>query len=461
MEPLSRSTSPAQNAQPEMRTPPASIEAERAVLGAVLLEEQTLATVLNHVKAEDFYREAHQLLFNALCSLFERSEPIDMVTVSERLKTDGALDKVGGMSYLAGLGDAVPALSAVEHYARIVREKSLTRRMIYAAAEVVKLGYDGNLAPRDYLDTSEKLVFEVLDDTSRSGMQPIKDVLKATIERVQQLYERKEGITGIRTGFEKFDKITLGLQASDLIILAARPAMGKTTFALNLAANAALEGGAAVALFSLEMGSDQLVMRMLSSESRIELSKLRGGKLQGRDWDDLAHAAARLAEARIYIDETPAISPLDVRARARRLKLEGNLDLVVIDYLQLMSAGRNIASREQQISEISRSLKELAKELHVPVIALSQLNRGLESRTDKRPMLSDLRESGAIEQDADIILFIYRDEVYNPEKTEDKGIAEIIIGKHRNGPTGVVRAKFFNTFTRFENLYEDTPPPHM
>ncbi|NUN15777.1 MAG: replicative DNA helicase [Myxococcales bacterium] len=438
----------------QIQAPPANVEAERAILGAVLLDDALLSVVLEYVKADDFYRDAHRTIFEAMCDLFDTRVPIEPLTVSERLRETGKLETVGGASYVASLLGSVTGTAAVDHYAKLVREKAMTRRMIYAASEIVSLGYGGGLPTREFLDRSEKLVFDVLDSGQRSSVQHIKEVLKTAITKVQSLFEQREGVTGLTTGFERIDRLTLGLQASDLIILAARPAMGKTTFALNLACNAALAARAAVVVFSLEMGADQLVLRLLSAESRIELSKLRSGQLSDSDWPKLANAAAKLSEARIYIDETPGITPIEVRSRARRLKLEGNCDLVVIDYLQLMNPSRSIASREQQISEISRSLKGLAKELHVPVIALSQLNRGLESRTDKRPMMSDLRESGAIEQDADIISFIYRDEVYHPE-SKDQGIAEIIIAKHRNGPTGTVRVKFFNTFTRFDNLYEE------
>lgn len=438
------------------RTPPANLEAERAILGAVLLDPGTLNTVLEQVKEPDFYRESHQHIFAAICALFERNEPFDPIALSDELRRAGTFDSVGGSAYISSLLDAVPAMSSIEHYARMVAEKATSRRMIWAASEIVSVGYNAELSPAEYLDQAQKLVFEVLDAGSRSEAVPLKHVLKDAISHIQTLYEKREGVTGLTTGYEKLDALLLGLHPTDLIILAARPAMGKTTFVLNLAANAALLGNAAVVVFSLEMGSEQLALRLLSSESRIELSKLRSGFLSDSDWPRLANAAARLAEARIFIDETPAASALDIRAKTRRLRLEGKCDLIIIDYLQLMRGRSNSQSREQEISEISRSLKGLAKELHVPVIALSQLNRGLEQRTDKRPMMSDLRESGAIEQDADIIGFIYRDEVYHPE-TEDKGIGEIIISKHRNGPTGTVKLKFFNTFTRFDNLFEDAP----
>ena len=447
--------SPRPHAVDGARTPPANLEAERAILGAILLDSGALNLVLEHVKEDDFYRESHRHIFAAILTLFERAEPFDPIAVSDELRRAGELDNVGGTVYVSSLLDAVPAMSSVEHYARMVSEKATSRRMIWAASEIVSVGYDEDLSPRDYLDHAQKLVFQVLDAGSRSEAVPLKHILKDTISHIQTLYEKREGVTGLTTGFEKLDHLLLGLHPTDLIILAARPAMGKTTFALNLATNAALLGNAAVVVFSLEMGAEQLALRLLSSESRIELSKLRSGFLSDRDWPALANAAARLAEARLFIDETPAATALEVRAKTRRLRLEGKCDLIVIDYLQLMRGRGNTQSREQEISEISRSLKGLAKELHVPVIALSQLNRGLEQRTDKRPMMSDLRESGAIEQDADIIGFIYRDEVYHPE-TDDKGVGEIIISKHRNGPTGTVKLKFFNSFTRFDNLYEDS-----
>ena len=441
----------AARAPSEARTPPASLEAERSILGTILLDPTAINVLLEHAKSEDFYRPAHQWIAQAMIALTQSNQPIDPITLAEQLSQDETLDKSGGITYISGLLDAVVSTTTLEHHAKLIAEKAMMRRLIYAASEIVATGYGDGIAPSEFIEEAEKSLFEVLDTQSRAGTRPIREVLKETIEKVQLLYERKEGLTGITTGFKELDNITLGLQPSDLVILAARPAMGKTTLALNIACNAALQSDSGVAIFSLEMSSDQLVMRLLAAESRVDLKALRSGMLSDSDWPKLANAAQRLAAAKIFIDEKPAISPLDLRARCRRLAMEGNLDLIVIDYLQLMSAGRRIDSREQQISEISRSLKALAKELHVPILALSQLNRGVESRTDKRPMLSDLRESGAIEQDADMILFIYRDEVYNQE-TEAQGIGEIIIGKHRNGPTGVVKTRFFKEITRFENL---------
>ena len=435
----------------EARTPPASLDAERSILGTVLLDPTAVNVIVEHLKPEDFYRPAHQAIAQAMITLVQSNEPIDTVTLTEQMSREGTLEKSGGVTYISSLLDAVVSTTTLEHHAHLISQKALMRRMIYASSEIASSGYDASVVPSEFIEEAERVLFSVLDSQARAGTQPIRDVLKTTIDKVQKLYERKEGLTGVTTGFKGLDNLTLGMQPSDLVILAARPAMGKTTFALNLACNAALQSDAAVAIFSLEMASDQLVMRLLAAESRVDLKALRSGQLNDSDWPKLANAAQRLAAARIYIDETPAISPLDLRARCRRLALEKNLDLIVIDYLQLMSAGKRIESREQQISEISRSLKALAKELHVPIIALSQLNRGLESRTDKRPLLSDLRESGAIEQDADLIMFIYRDEVYNQE-TEAQGIGEIILGKHRNGPTGTVKTRFFKEITRFENL---------
>jgi replicative DNA helicase len=438
-------------AQSEARTPPASLDAERSVLGTVLMDPTAVNVILEHLKPEDFYRPAHQSITQAMIGLIQSNNPIDTVTLAEQMAQDGTLEKSGGITYISGLLDAVVSTTTLEHHTQLIAQKSLMRRMIYTASEIVSSGYGESVVPADFIEESERALFSVLDSQSRTGTRPIREVLKETIDTVQRLYERKEGLTGVTTGFKGLDNLTLGLQPSDLVILAARPAMGKTTLALNIACNAALQANAAVAVFSLEMSSNQLVMRLLSAESRVDLTKLRSGVLSDSDWPKLANAAQRLAAARIFIDETPAITPLDLRARCRRLALEGQLDLIVIDYLQLMSAGRRIDSREQQISEISRSLKALAKELHVPIMALSQLNRGLESRTDKRPLLSDLRESGAIEQDADLIMFIHREEVYNKE-TEAQGIGEIIVGKHRNGPTGTVKTRFFKDITRFENL---------
>ncbi len=434
------------------RTMPANVDAEQAILGAIFLDPGSINLVLEHVRPQDFYRESHQHIFSAMCTLYESSQPLEPMSTAEQLSTMGCLDKVGGAAYLISLTDAVTSTSSVEHYAKVVRDKASARSLIGAAQEVVTLGLGEGLDSADLMDRAEKLLLKALEDRGTQGAVSLREGLKETLEKLNSLRDREDGITGITTGFERLDNLTLGFQDTDLLILAARPAMGKTAFALNLALNAA-RSGKHVMIFSLEMGVDQLIQRLLSVESRIELSKLRSGFLTADDWPRLANGAQRLAEYPVYIDETPAINPLELRSRARKLHLEGKLDMVVIDYLQLMSSSKRIDSREQQISEISRSLKSLAKELHIPVLALSQLNRSLENRADKRPQLSDLRESGAIEQDADIITFIYRDEVYN-ENTEHKGVAEIILGKHRNGPTGTIRLKFFGAYTRFDNLYE-------
>lgn len=444
-----------------IRSLPSNVEAERVVLGAIFLDPGAINMALEYLKIEDFYREPHQKIYEALCDLYSESKPLEPMATAERLRVMGELEKVGGIAYLASLTESVVSTSSVEHYSELIRDKARARRLIQAAQEVVALGMGESMDARELMDESEQLLLRSLEDRSSNTTVSIKEGLKVTMEKLNLLREQGGNtgrITGITTGFSQLDKITLGFQDTDLLVLAARPAMGKTAFALNLALNAAMSGKG-VLLFSLEMGVDQLIQRLLAIESRVDLSKLRGGFLAANEWPRLANGVQRLAEIPLFIDETPAISPLEVRSRARRLKLEGKLDMVVVDYLQLMSTSKRIDSREQQISDISRSLKGLAKELHIPVIALSQLNRSLESRSDKRPQLSDLRESGAIEQDADIIMFIYRDEVYN-ENSDQKGTAEIIIGKHRNGPTDTVRLKFFGAHTRFDNLSLEEEPTY-
>jgi len=375
------------------------------------------------------------------------------MAVVEKLRISGELEKSGGAAYLASMMESVTSTSSIEYYAKLIREKAHARELILAAQKVVAMGLGESTDTGELMDEAEKALLSALEDRSGNTTVPIKDGLKVTLDKLNEMRDRKggDGVTGITTGFRDLDKITMGLQDTDLLILAARPAVGKTSFALNLALNAA-RSGKSILLFSLEMGVDQLIQRLLAVESTVELTKLRSGFLQANEWPKLAHGAQKLAELSIFIDETPAVSPLDIRSRARKLYMEGKLDMIIVDYLQLMSSSRRIDSREQQISEISRSLKGLAKELHIPVVALSQLNRSLENRQDKRPQLSDLRESGAIEQDADIIMFIYRDEIYN-ENTDQKGLAEIILGKHRNGPTGTVRLTFNGPQTRFDSLY--------
>lgn len=434
------------------KVPPQSIEAEMSILGGVLLDNEAINRCLELIEADDFYRESHRKIFRAMIDLSNRSEPCDLITLTDMLKRKGELEEVGGGAYLATLVDYVPTAANIAYYCRIVKEKSVTRRLITAATDIVTRGYDEETTVDELLDGAQKTIFEISENKLRPAFTPVGTILKDTFKRIETLYEKKEHVTGVPTGFYDLDKMTAGFQPGDLIIIAGRPSMGKTAFSLNIAQYAAAHADSPlpVAVFSLEMSKESLVMRLLCSESRVDASRLRTGHLVDTDWHKLTHGADKLAKARLYIDDTPAIPVLEMRAKARRLKAENGLGMIVVDYLQLMR-GSSQESRQQEISEISRSLKALAKELEVPVVALSQLNRSLESRTDKRPMMSDLRESGAIEQDADVIMFVYRDEVYHPE-TEHKGVAEIIIGKQRNGPIGTVRLAFLGKYTRFENL---------
>jgi replicative DNA helicase len=392
-------------------------------------------------------------------ALSDRNEPCDLITLSSILKDQKHLDNVGGAAYLASLVDNVPSAANIAYYSKIVKEKAILRHLIGTATEILTNSYDTGAEVDDVLDKAEHAIFEISENKIRPAFYPIKSIIKDSFKTIEKLYERKELITGVPTGFEKIDDLTSGLQKSDLIIVAGRPSMGKTAFALNIAQSAATETGIPVAIFSLEMSKEQLALRMLSSEARVDSQRLRKGFLGETDWPKLTTAAGRLSEAPLFIDDTPAITVLEMKAKARRLKAESDLGLIILDYLQLMRSGSFKDSREQEISEISRSLKALAKELSVPIIALSQLNRKVEDRTNRRPQMADLRESGAIEQDADVIAFIYRDEVYNKsEDNPEKGIAEVIIGKQRNGPTGTVKLAFLEKFTCFENLAraEDT-----
>jgi len=433
------------------RLPPQNLEAETSVLGAVLLENEALNRVLEILKEDDFYRDAHRRIFSAILHLYEHSEPVDLITLSEVLKTRGHLDDLGGVEYLNSLVNAVPTAANISYYAKIIKEKAILRKLINRATEIVSLGYTNSGDVDEFIDQAERTIFEISEDRVRPSFYPIKDLIKSSFKTIEQLYEKRQLITGVPTGFQKLDELTSGLQPSDLIIIAGRPSMGKTAFALNIAQNAAVQAAIPAAIFSLEMSKEQLALRMLCSEAKVDAHRLRGGFLSETDWPKLTRAAGFLSEAPLFIDDTPGISALEMRAKTRRLKIEHNLGLVIVDYLQLMRGRASADSREQEISDISRSLKALAKELSIPVIALSQLNRRVEERGDKRPQLSDLRESGAIEQDADVILFLYRDEVYNKSE-ENKGKAEIIIGKQRNGPTDKVDLTFLDKYTRFENL---------
>lgn len=451
----------ADTATEALKIAPQSLEAEQAVLGGLMLDNQTWDQIADRIDAVDFYRRDHRLIFETISELSERSDPFDVVTISERLEASGKLDDAGGLPFLTSLARNTPSAANIRAYADIVHERSIMRQLIHVGTEVSSAGFnpEGRSA-KDLLDYAEQKVFEIAErgDRGKQGFKPIKSLLTDAVDRIDELFQRDEPITGMATGYNDFDDMTSGLQPSDLVIVAGRPSMGKTTFALNMAEHIAIKSKRPVAVFSMEMPGEQLALRMMSSLGRIDQQKVRTGKLSDDDWPRITSAVTMLAEAPMFIDDSPALNPTELRARARRLKREhGDLGLVVIDYLQLMQAPGAGDNRTAEISEISRSLKALAKELHVPVVALSQLNRNLEQRPNKRPVMSDLRESGSIEQDADLIVFIYRDEVYNPE-SQDKGTAEIIIGKQRNGPIGTVRLTFLGQYTRFENYIHDFDP---
>ena len=430
---------------------PQNIEAEQSVLGGILIDNEALHKVLEIIEPNDFYRDNHKKIFLAFLELFENNTPLDIITVTELLQKKGELTNVGGATYLASLVDSVPTTANITHYAKIIKEKSILRSLIAKATDIVNMGFEASEDVAEILDKAEEAIFSITQQRIQTSYYSIKEIIKQTFKTIEELSSKRDSVTGIPTGFVDFDRLTAGLQPSDLIIIAGRPVMGKTSFTLNIAQHAATRAGVPVGFFSLEMSKEQLALRMLCAEARINSQKIRSGFLSERDWLRLTDAAATLSEAPIFIDDTPALSVLEVRAKARRLRSEHNIGLIIVDYLQLMKGKGRVDTREREISEISRSLKALAKELNIPVVAVSQLNRRVEERENKRPRLADLRESGAIEQDADLIVFIYRDEVYN-EDTPDKGIAEIIIGKQRSGPTGVVKLAFLDKYTRFENL---------
>ncbi|RRQ22672.1 replicative DNA helicase [Thiohalobacter thiocyanaticus] len=440
-----------------LKVPPHSIPAEQSVLGGLMLDNEAWDRVVDRVSEDDFYRRDHRLIFRAITGLAEHSKPLDVVTLGQWLENASQLDDAGGMGYLGELARNTPNAANITAYADIVREHSILRQLVQVGTDVANSAYfpEGRNA-QELLDHAEQKVFTIAEQgkRGRSGFTAIKDLLTKTVDRIDYLFQLDNPITGVPTGFNDFDEMTAGLQPSDLIIVAGRPSMGKTTFAMNIVEHAAIKNKTPVAVFSMEMPGEQLAMRMMSSLGRIDQHKVRTGKLEDEDWPRLTSAVSILADAPLFIDDTPALSPNDLRARARRLKREHDLGLIVIDYLQLMQSSSRSDNRASEISEISRSLKALAKELHVPVVTLSQLNRSLEQRPNKRPVMSDLRESGAIEQDADMIVFIYRDEVYN-EDSPDKGTAEIIVGKQRNGPIGTRRLTFLGQYTRFENFTMD------
>ena len=434
------------------KVPPHDIEAEQAVLGSMLTDKEAVADGVEALKPEDFYRQDNQTIYEAIINLYNKAEPIDIITVKAELISLGKFEAVGGLEYLAILPDKVPTTANVEKYIKIVEEKSVLRNLIKASNELINLGYAETEEVDDIIEEAERKIFEIAEGKNQKGYTAIKDILVESFAEIEKLYNQKEPITGIATGFTDLDYKTAGLHNSDLILVAARPAMGKSAFALNIATNAAVNSKVPVVIFNLEMSKSQLVNRILCSEAMVDSNKIRTGKIEEDDWVKLATALGPLSEAPIYIDDTPGISVSEIRAKCRKLKLEKNIGLIVIDYLQLIrgSSKRN-SSREQEISEISRSLKILAKELDVPVIALSQLSRAAEARTDHRPMLSDLRESGAIEQDADIVMFLYRDDYYNQD-SEKKNIAEVIMAKHRSGSTGTVELLWLGNYTKFVNI---------
>lgn len=439
------------------RIPPQNIEAERSTLGSMLLEKEAIYKGAEVLKPEDFYREAHRVIFEVVTHLANKGEPVDIITVSEELKQRGMLDKIGGVAYLTLLANSVPTAANIEHYAKIVEEKSILRALITAASNILSMGYAGTEDITVLLDDAEKQIFQISQKRNVKGFVSLKNILIETFERIEKIYESKGGVTGLSTGFRDLDRMTAGLQNSDLIILAARPSMGKTTFALNIARNVAVDLKVPVVVFSLEMSKEQLALKLLCSEAGVDNQRIRTGTLMDNDWPRLSHALGRLSESNIFIDDTPGMTALEVRSRARRIKAEHGLGLIVIDYLQLMQSRGRSENRQQEVSDISRSLKSLARELGVPVISLSQLSRAVEQRTDKKPYLADLRESGSLEQDADIVAFLYRDDYYNPE-SDKKNITELIIAKQRNGPVGTVELYFNKETGKFIGLDKNRKP---
>ena len=440
-----------QNDTSMLKLLPQSIEAEEAVLGAILVNPMSLGRIVEFLKPETFYKPAHKVIYEAILELFKKNEPIDIVTVSEHLRNKEELDTAGGRSYINDLALNVVTTANVEFYAKIIQEKEIKRALINAGSEIVSMSYE-NEDTDNVLDNAQKLIFNIAAQKDTSDLVPIQDLVVTSYEEIEQRFNNKDELVGVDTGFYDLNTLTSGLRKSDLIILAARPSMGKTAFALNLAQNVAMKTKKGVAIFSLEMPKQQLVKRMLCAEAEVDTQRITSGNMQPKDWEKLVDAMTRLSDARIYIDDTAGVTATDIKAKCRRLMMEEkDFGLVVIDYLQLMEGGGNTNDRNQQISAISRSLKGLARELDVPIIALSQLSRGVESRPDKRPMMSDLRDSGAIEQDADIIMFIYRDEYYNRDDVNNKGKAEVIIAKHRNGPVGTIELLFQSNITKFKN----------
>ena len=432
------------------RIPPNNIEAEQSVIGAMLLDKEAISTAAEIISGEDFYREAHKEIFEAIVDIYNKGEPVDLITLTEKLKTRNTLEAVGGITFLTNLMDAVPTTHNIKYYAKIVEDKSLLRKLIKSSNDIIQKSYQAEEDVGEIIDDAEKGIFNISLNRSNQGFIHLKDILNVNFDKIEELYLNKGRITGVPTGFSDLDNKLSGLQKSDLILIAARPSMGKSSFMMNIVQHAAVREKVTTAIFSLEMSKEQLTQRLLCSEALIDAHRLRIGDINEDEWVKLARAMGPLSEAPIYIDDTPSISITEMRAKSRRLKLEHNLGLIVIDYLQLMQGKGRAESRQQEISEISRSLKALAREINVPVVALSQLSRAPEMRADHRPILSDLRESGAIEQDADVVMFLYRDEYYHPD-TEKKNIGEINIAKQRNGPTGTIELVWLGQFTKFVN----------
>jgi len=432
------------------RLPPQNIEAEQSILGAILIDNEALPKALEVIGSEDFYKQTHRKIFNAMIELFDKNEPIDLITLTDYMKRQDELDAVGGISYLSSLVNMVPTAANIKYHSKIVREKGLLRNLIRSATEIASKVYEENLEAEELVDFAERSIFDISDKRIKTSFVTLKEVIKGSFEMIEHLYDKKEAITGIPSGFKDLDSLTTGFQKGDLIVIGGRPSMGKTAFALNVAQHVGLESREPVAIFSLEMAKEQLAFRMLCSEAMVNSNNVRKGFIKKEDWHKLTGAASKLTGAPIFIDDSSGITALELRAKARRLKMEHGLSLVIVDYLQLMRGKGSFERREQEISDISRSLKALAKELNVPVIAVSQLNRSVEQRKPPTPILADLRESGAIEQDADVILFLYRDEIYNKDNPAKKGQAEVNIAKQRNGPSGeTVKLTFISNCTRF------------
>jgi replicative DNA helicase len=432
------------------KLPPQNLEAEQSVLGAILLDNNALYTAFELITQDDFYKDSNKKIFVAMTELLEKNEPIDIITLTDHLRKKDNLDAVGGTQYLTSLVSMIPTSANVRFHSKIVREKSMVRGLLRSVTDIARNVYETEQDAEELIDYAEKTIFDLSEKRISPSFSVLKDVIKDSFQMIEQLYDKKEAVTGVPSGFKELDELTTGLQKSDLIIIGGRPSMGKTAFSLNIAQHVGVNMNEPVAIFSLEMSKEQLAFRMLCSEAMVDSNNIRKGFIRKDDWHKLTSAAGKLAQSPIFIDDSSAISVLEMRAKARRLKVEHGLSLIIVDYLQLMRGRGNAERREQEISEISRSLKGLAKELRVPVIALSQLNRGVETRTgNKKPTLADLRESGAIEQDADVIIFLYRDEVYNKDSNENKGRAEIIVSKQRNGPTGTINLSFISQCTRF------------